>query len=115
ELSRKAQERAQCRTAPVLRDLEKLLRIPWNSCSPRGNCPSPDAASRGAMPGSDDPNGRCDMNNGHMKAVKTGKAKASQPEAKKRSLAKAAKSRGSTKRSKLSALDAAAKVLGETG
>ena len=55
------------------------------------------------------------MNNGHLKAVKAGKAKATKPAAKKRSHARAAKSRGSAQRSKLSALDAAAKVLGETG
>jgi len=54
------------------------------------------------------------MNNGHMKAVKTEKAKTAKQQAKKQSLAKAAKSRGSAARSKLSALDAAAKVLGET-
>ena len=54
------------------------------------------------------------MNNGHMKTVKTGTTKAAKPEAKKRSLAKVAKSKGSARRSKLSALDAAAKVLGET-
>ncbi len=55
------------------------------------------------------------MNNGHKKAVKAGKAKAAKPQAQKRSQAKAAKSRGSAARSKLSALDAAAKVLAETG
>src|SRR5262249_31590293 len=61
------------------------------------------------------PNGRCNMNNGNKKTVKTGKAKATKPQAQKRSRAKAAKSTGSAARFKLSALDAAAKVLAETG
>ena len=54
------------------------------------------------------------MNNGHMKVVKIRKAKATEAQAKKRSPAKAGKSKGSAKRSKLSVLDPAAKVLGVT-